>query len=1066
MKKNYLQKFFQFGIFYCLLGIPVLLAGQQRLIKGNVISESGGPLAGVTVLVRNTKVGTTTDVKGDFQINVPSGRDTLEFRYLGYTPLEVGINGHQSISVQLSPQEGKLNEVVVIGYGKESRATLTTAVSKLDSNVLKNIPYANATSALEGTIPGLRVLTSSGQPGAAPNVVLRGGTSITNPAGATPLYVIDGVIREDMNGVNPSDIASIQVLKDAASTAIYGARGSNGVVIVTTKTGQAGRIRVSYNYSLTISQLQKKYPMGSARDYIYFARQGVVNSALATGNNTLLSKLTHAAGYGTGNDLTNNTAFTTMYLTPENEYKLQEGWQSMPDPLDSSKTIIFKGTDWQDVLFRTAISNNHYLSFSGGSDKATFDAGVGWLDDQGIAITTGYKRFTGHLYGQLQVRNNLKLFARVSYANTNDHEVYNINQIFERSLGLPPTAKLRYEDGTLAPGFNRSLGNPLYHLNRLKSQNNSSILTLSMGGDWTILPGLDFQPTASLYAVQGITNSFQMSYYNTSTQFIDSRNASAGSSIYWQKQFDGVFTYQKTYNNSHHVEVKAGASFYDRKLYSLAAAGRGAATDLIPTLNASAEPTSVSSSTSQQRLIGYFGRITYNYKYKYLFSANARYDGASNLGNDHKFGFFPGVSVGWNLHREPFWVNVPHQITSLKLRASYGVNGNISNLGDYQAQGAYSAGDQYDGEAAIQNTTLANQNLQWERSRTFDAGADIGLFDGRVSILFDYYRRVTDHLITTLTLPYSTGFSGILTNLGSLGNHGTEIELDAAIIKNNNGFNWNVSFNAARNWNKILKLPDNGVENNRIGGIYVYDRKSRQYTWVGGYQEGHTIGDLYSYKQVSIYPTDKDAENAPVDMLIPGTNKTKFGGDVNWLDADGNDTIDTRDQVYMGNIYPKWTGGFVNTFSYRALSLTIRTDFGIGHTIYNAARVRYDGHLNDDINVYAPDILHSWQKQGDVTNIPRFYWADQSAHNNIYRGNSIFYERGDYLCIREITISYSLGTSPLFKKIGFSSFRIYATGNNLTYFTNYSGLSPESGGTDDGRYPNPRNYILGVNISF
>ncbi|HCH44399.1 MAG TPA: SusC/RagA family TonB-linked outer membrane protein [Algoriphagus sp.] len=1051
----------RFLLLYSLLFIVHLNYAQEvRGISGQVTdATTGEPLPGVNVMIIGTTTGTVTDLDGNFSLQVSEGV-RIRFSYIGYSTKELTTGGQNTYNIQLELDSQNLGEVLVIGYGEQSRETLTSSVSKMDQRVLENIPFANAASAMQGTVSGVRVQTTTGQPGAAPRIIVRGGTSINNPNGAEPLYIIDGVIRNNMNDINPDDIESFQVLKDAAATAIYGARGSNGVVIITTKTGKAGKTSVSYRYTIGVSELWNQYEMASARDYIFFNRTGILR--LAEKNPRQLFRLNQANGFGIGNNLSNNTAFTPQYLTPENEHKLNEGWQSMPDPVDPSKTIIFDEVNWQDVLFRQALTQNHYIQVSGGSEKARFDMGIGYLDNQGVAISTDFKRFTVRMNGDVEVNKKLSVYGRLNFTNSSNNQVFSENQIFQRALGLPPTAKLRYEDGTLAPGQNRSMGNPLYHLNRSKALNATNRITLSAGGIWQILPELSFEPIGSLYFVQGTNNSFQKSFYNNPTQFIDSREASFSNSIYWQKQFDGVFTYTKSLRD-HNIQLKAGGSFYDRQNYSAFASGRGAASDLIPTLNASAEPTAVSSSQSQQRIIGFFGRANYDFNKKYLFSLSARQDGASNLGANNYWGFFPGVSAGWNIHRENFWSRVPEQISSIKLRASYGVNGNIGNLSDFHAQGLYSVGSRYNDGAAILNNRMANQDLRWERSKTLDFGLDMGLFNNRVNLVFDYYNRVTDDLLTNLELPQSTGFSSILTNLGSLQNEGVELELSATLIQKGN-FSWNTSLIGAFNMNTILELPENDNENNRIGGILIYDPITGQYTWRGGLQEGGRLGEMFAYKYLNVFSTNEDAQNAPIDLLVPGSNKQKFGGDVNWADLDKNDTIDSRDRVYAGNIFPKWTGGFHNTIQYKRLSLSIRTDFALGHTIYHETRARFNGQFQGDIGILK-ETTKSWQEQGDQTPFPRYMWADQLAQNNSFRGSTFFHEKGDYLAIREVTLSYNIPQSIL-KPFKIPSLRAYFTGTNLHYFTQYTGLNPEEGGTDSGRYPIPRSFLVGVNVNF
>ncbi|MDQ6481011.1 TonB-dependent receptor [Dyadobacter sp. LHD-138] len=1048
--------------------VPGALAQQQ--VNGVVRSgEDKSVMPFVTIVVKGTQQGVNTDAEGRYSVHAGTGQ-VLIFSFVGYQTQEITLGAQTTVNVFLQPDQKNLNEVVVIGYGSQSRENVTSAISKLDTKVLENVPYANAASALQGSIAGVRVQSTSGQPGAAPRVILRGGTSINNPNGAAPLYVIDGVIRPNMNDISSEEIESMQVLKDAASTAIYGARASNGVVILTTKSGKAGKIRVSYQHNHSFSQLVKGYDLASAADYIAYQRQGVVATSQVSGNSAYLTYLTGSMGFGTGNDLSKNTAYTPQLLTDANRHKLNEGWESMADPLDPSKTIIYKGTDFQDVLFRTSVSQNHHVSLSGGSEKATFSAGLGYMKAEGIAIATKYNRLTFDLNGDLHVNDRLKFFGRMMYSNSGNNQVFSNNSIFERSIGVAPTTKYTYEDGSLAPGLGQSIGNPAYHLDKLKGKNSTDNLSIAIGSHWEILPGLSFDPQLSIYKTDGNSRSFQEAYYNGPTSYISTRAATGTYGKRTQYQADAVLSYAKSFGKGHNLDAKVGLSFFQRDTVSLYAAGQGASSDLIPTLNSSAVPVSVSGSESQQVLVGYFSRINYDYNGKYMVSFSARYDGASNLGATHQWGFFPGVSAGWNLHKEEFWKNIPENLLRLKLRASYGINGNISGLGDFQSQGQYGVGSQYNGNAGITNTILPNPNLQWERSKTIDFGTDIGLIDNRINIMFDYYRRVTDNLITNLSLPQSTGFAAVSTNLGSLENKGVELEIRAAILPVSSTLQWVVSFNAAKTKQKILKLPDNLNENNRIGGVQIWDEKLGALAWKGGLQEGGRVGDMFSYKQLGIYATDEEAAKAPVDNLISRARKTKYGGDVNWLDADGNGIIDATDRVYVGNPYPVWTGGFSNSLTYKGINLFVRMDYTTGHTIFNYPRAQMIGQFQGDVAI-SKEALGSWKKPGDVTDVPKYYWADQNAQNNLFRGalsanggNSRYYESGDFLSLREVSLSYELPKS-LLRKVKVSNLRFNLTANNLGYLTKYKGLNPEDGGTDRGRYPIPRTFILGVNVS-
>jgi len=1052
---------------YCIALILLFCSSAyaQTTVTGTVKDIRGEVLPGVSVKLKNGSAGVSTDQNGKYSINLPDSNGILVFTFIGMQMQEEAVGGRNVISITLTDDIASMAEVVVVGYGSQSRETVTTSISKLDNKVLANVPFANVASALQGTLSGVRVQTTSGMPGSAPRIIIRGGTSINNPDGAAPLYVVDGVIRNNINTIDQSDIESLQVLKDAAATSIYGARASNGVVIISTKSGKSGRAIIDYRYDMTISNNVEEYDLLSARDYIYYQRLGIYRSATFGNKPAQLSILSTASSAGTGNDLTNNTAYSTQYLTPQNQHKLKDGWQTMPDPIDPSKTIIFSDFDFQNTLYRTGVSGNHSITASGGTEKGTFSAGLGYLNNDGIVITTNFKRLNGHINGDFNIRDNLKVFGRLLYANSQDNNPTNANT-FGRSLGLPPTAKYKFEDGTFAPGQSSSLGNNEYLLNTVDRKNVGDDLTLAFGAQLKILPGLTFDPQISWWQTSGDSRNFQKAFWNGPLSYVVSRAATSSYTKNLQKQADAVFTYIKSIKNSHNFEAKAGFSYFNSASNSLSASGRDAATDLIPTLNASALPVSVSSSETEQLIYGYFGRLNYDFNQKYLLSLTARYDGASNLGNAYKWGLFPGVSIGWNVHKEGFWSNLPQDLLRLKLRASYGVNGNISGLGPYTAQGQYSVGAQYGGFAAVQNTVIANSELQWEQSKTVDFGLDLGIFDSRVNIMFDIYRRETNNLLASLALPHSTGFSSTLTNLGSLENKGIELELNTRIMPSASSFQWDIGFNISKVTNKILKLPNNGVANNRIGGVQVWDQKTGTYVWKGGLQEGGSMGDYYTYKMLGVYATDADAASAPIDKLTPIADKKLYGGDAIIADLDGNNIIDTRDQVYAGNIYPTWTGGFSNSFRYKNLGLYIRTDFTTGQTIYNYTRLSLIAQLQGD-NGLSKEVLRSWQKQGDVTDIPQFVYADQQVRNKLFRnggGNTEFYERGDYLAIRELTLTYDLPKA-LLQRVKISGLRLNVTGHNLNYFTKFSGLNPEYGGRDSGRYPIPRNIIFGLNVT-
>ena len=409
----------------------------------------------------------------------------------------------------------------------------------------------------------------------------------------------------------------------------------------------------------------------------------------------------------------------------------------------------------------------------------------------------------------------------------------------------------------------------------------------------------------------------------------------------------------------------------------------------------------------------------------------------------------------------------------MKLRGSYGVNGNITGMGPYTAQGEYSVGQgRYMWVNGIANTVLPNEDLQWEESKTFDVGVDVGLFDQRVDVIFDYFNRRTDNLVTQLPMPLSSGFDVITTNYGSLNNRGIEVEVKVQVMPKKSELQWELGFNASHVKTKIRKLPENGVERNRVGGYYAWNPEINDYDWVGGLQEGGRIGDLFAWKSLGIYATDEEAKADPVvDMMDPYEDKTKYGGDTRWYDADGNGEINEKDICYMGNTYPKWTGGISSSWSWKNFDLYLRMDYMTGHTIFNEQKIFLCGRWAGNLNIPQEMIDKSWKNQGDVAALPVYI---PNEDYNLWRGgdwyglgmmNSEFYESGNYLCIRELTLGYRLPLTGVMNKI-FQNLKVNVTGNNLHYFTKYSGANPEFGGKDAGRYPLPRNVIFGVSATF
>ena len=1069
---------------------------QNLTIKGVVLDETGQSVIGATVLEEGTENGTITNLDGEFFLTVAKGK-SLVISYIGFETQRIRVVNEKQLKIILHEDSELLDEVVVVGYGvKQKRSTMTTAISKMDQKVLQNAALSNAAQALQGTVSGLRVTNTSGAPGSAPTIVLRGGAGIESAG--SPLVVVDGVVRS-MSDINPSDIESIQVLKDAASTAIYGARANNGVILVQTKKGKAGHTQVSYKFKGGMNFARKGYEYMDAENYIRFGRLGRMYSGGS------ITDIDNTRGYGAVYGANNPEQYSIRYLDG-NENLLQEGWKQMTDPV-TGRQIVFKdyGTTLRDEVYKDpAFTQDHYLSFNGGSEKGTFAASLGYYSEDGTVKGTEYRRFSGTLNGNYKVLPILNIKGGVSFSTSTAPELYydDMADLFERMQSMEPTWKPFFDDGSPNYGYGKRDGNPLYWLDKLTNKNNTRKTTLNIGADLELVKDkLFLRENSSIYYEDYTRELFDKEYrdyWNVNTE----RKASFAYQRTIQQQHSVQLEYTDTFKENHNFSAMLGGEYFENQYTEYSGSGQGAPFDDIPTLNASGNENMTAYSYREgYRIASFFGRVTYDYKRRYLFTAVARYDGISRL-SDNRWGFFPGVSAGWNIHEEAFFHDSPiaNVVSTLKPRISYGINGNVNGISNYDVYGLYgqaSGTHPYNGVNGILNTAVINSQLRWEKSKSFEAGLDLGFLNNRFNLILDYYNRTTSDLLTDVNLPGYTGFDSFKTNLGTLRNSGFEVEGNLNLITNPKGFNWNFSFNASYVFNKIVKLPDNGNENNRQGGSQVWDPASQQVIWVGGYQEGHTLGDIYAYQQVKILRDENEVAQLAgnrIDMIaglygpnVSEADRQRYGltkpieaGDVLWADLNGDNVIDQLDRVKVGNIYPKWTGGFSTTLSYKNVSLYGRFDFAVGHTILNMVAMRSIGQSVGFKNIIA-DGLDCWTAENPDTDLPKSYYDDSTNKKNIYRDtagsditsvdnrSSRFYEKGDYLALRELTLSWKLPAKWI-SKIHITDASLYVTGQNLFYITGYSGTSPEAPlvypGVDTGRYPTPRTVLVGASVSF
>jgi TonB-linked SusC/RagA family outer membrane protein len=1086
----------------CCFLFSAAVRAQTKSISGKIFSEADGkPLQGVSVMVKGKTTGTQTGPEGTFTLNA-APTDVLVFSFTGYATQEVKPGNASTIELFLKAVEtAKMDEVVVVGYGTQSRRNVTSSIAKLDNQVLATAPRSNLGSALQGTISGLQVVNATGQPGASPNILLRGGASINSPG--SPLVVVDGIIRA-YNDISSEDVASIEVLKDAAATAIYGARANNGVILITTKQGKAGKSEISYKFTQGFNKRRAGYNYLGAKDYIYLNRLGNLNSGRT------LAQVNSSRGYGLLTDAANLASFDIRKYDGTNADLLGKGWDTVGDPYGG--TIIFKDHkgEVENIVFQNTKTQDHYINVMGGNEKGKYFASFDYYKEDGVIIGSSYKRYSGDINGSYKIKPNVEVSSGVNMSTSSQVGTIGgeVNTLY-RSMAIWPTLNPWLDSAKLSPnpGNGISDGNPKYWLGKTDRNNEVNRITANASVKWDIIRGLYIKTTGSAYLFEAINESFNRATQLYSNIFATppsfsstSRASSSNFTRDFQKQFNAIINYTKTIGANHNINAMLGAEYFGTKAYSVQAAGTNAPTDDITTVNAATTFVAGDnfSSKSEYRIISSFGRLNYDYDQKYLLSLVYRQDGVSSLAEANRTGFFPGMSAGWNVHREKFFAQsgISNIITTLKPRISYGQNGNVAGLGRYEVQGGYGSTGLYNGNAGFLNTGIINSDLRWEKSKTTDVGVDIGFLKNRITFVFDYYNRETSDLLTNLPLPSYTGFGSVRTNLGSYQNKGYEFTVSANVLNQPGGLKVDVSANASFVKNKVLQLPFNGNEKNRQGGLQVFDPVTGKVVWVGGTQEGQPLGAIYAFKQVSIFANDGEIAKiagSRKDLVagISGPGST-YGtgkitpGDVNWEDVDKNDTIDSRDQVYIGNIFPKWTGGFSTSVAYKGFSLFANFDYALGHTIYNDLMARTLGNYQGTFNYF--DLQKSaWSPTNTNTDIPKVYFADQvaapngkknytrinNANANLNGNNSRFYEKGDYLACREISLSYNFGRSLLSKTKVLTNARVFASVNNLFYVTKFTGPTPEpptvggvTTGVYTGTYPTAKSFVLGAHITF
>lgn len=1088
IKFNILRVLFLSMLMLSTLGLAT--AQTRHSVTGKVTDNAGEPMVGAAVIEQGTTNGTTTDLDGNYTLTVKSGKSVLVFSSLGYISENISINGKAKVNAVLSEDAISMSEAVVTGYGRTvTKDKLTAAISKVSGDVLERGAHSNPLQALAGTVTGVRVATTSGQPGSTPSIIIRGGAALDGTG--TPLYVIDGVQKDGMEDINSNDIESIEILKDAAATALYGAKANAGVVLVTTKRGNIGKSEISFKANVGMNYLRKTSEFLEADDYLYYMRL----AAYRSGN---IAALSAAGPYGTGNDYSadgNKSAagvYSTMFLTDSNAFLLDQGYKQMTDPI-TGKTIIYNEFTSSDVSVRDmSLTQDYNISASGGNDKGRYYASLGYYDESGFPVISYYKRLSFNVNGSYKITPWLESTSQFNFSRSQNRRVVDYisgdeKNFFGIMFSAPPTMRQYNPDGDpVICTTNWENGNWDAAQDSFYRRNTLYRFTMNQSLKFNITNHLSLKVNGIWYFNMKEAEKFNRVYISRPGVYNSDRGASASYSRMLSQTYNAIAGYENSWND-HNLNVIVGFEYYDKYNFGFSAAGAGADSDdfislgyIDKTDSKNITKISMNSTHLQERSMSVFGNASYDYKGKYLFSFSARYDGYSKLVNN-KWGFFPGVSAAWNIHKEGFMEDTKSWLSGLKLRAGYGQNGNVNILaGPYDLQGNYGKTGNYEDEYGILINKLPYPDLRWEKTTSVDVAVEAS-FLHRYRVSVGFYNKLTSDLLATVPFPSSAGVGNQYTNNGSVRNRGLEMEFDATVYSDKD---WKVQIggNATYMRSKIMKLPDNGNENNRQGGSQVYDR-SGNLVWVGGKQEGREYGVSYAYQMVDIVRNEADlqkyawyVDTTPAAGTIYGpaawatltaaeqsAGQQLCPGDAVFYDVNGDKVIDQYDQVYMGNTIPHWVGGLNLSVSWKGLSLQARFDFAADYVAYNSRKKWYMALSQGTFNTLK-ESKDTWSEDRPNAKYPILMYADHLYRNN-FRASNIFIDDSSYLCARDVALSYSL-PARWTQKIRMKDLTVSVTGQNLFYLTRSSLYSPEYGVNGDGGYSIPRTVLFGVKVTF
>lgn len=1004
---------------------------QSRTITGKVTSKDDGTgLPGVTVKVKGGTVGTQTDVDGSYKLDLPQDAQSLEFSFVGYATQTITIGNQSVIDVKLATDDTELGEVVVVGYGTQNKKELTGSIGSVNTKELQNVPLTSIDQTLQGRVAGVLTTQNSGTPGGGITIRVRGTGSITGSS--EPLYVVDGVPintgdysrtgvgnqgTNALADLNPSDIQSMEVLKDAAAAAIYGSRASNGVVLITTKRGSAGKTKINFGYYTGFQEAWKKLGVITGQQYVDLIKEQTVNRF---GAGVLPSAL---------------------------------GLQG----LDGNATA---STNWQNEIFRTSSISQYDLSMSGGNESTKFMVSGTYFKNDGIVLGSTFDRMNARVNLDHNLSKKIKVGANLGLTRSTQNRLNNDNNIYgvvSTAILMGPHIPVKNASGAYAKDPNSSTENPVAAANLPTQLYITNRIIGNVYAEYEVIKGLSLRTSFGTDFQAIKEDNFYPSTLNQGAP------RGLGRSNYIQDAMwlnENTLNYRKTFADKHNLNVLLGTSIQESVYERIEATASDFPSDDLPRLESGAVKTVANSFGTSWGLVGYFARLNYDYAGKYILGFSVRTDGSSRFGTNKQFGTFPSVSAAWRISEEAFLKNVSW-LSDLKLRGSWGLTGN-QEIGNFTSRGLWGSGvgnrANYNAIAGLTPTQMENRDLSWEKSTAINGGIEAGFLNGRFNLSVDYFVRDVSDLLLNRQLPLTSGFNTISANIGGIRNSGLEASITTTNVRTKD-FTWTTNFNVAVIRNEVTALYNNQA----FAAGFA--------SWV---QVGQPLGAFRGFRVDRIFQTQEEINTLNAEARAKSGNPAAFyqtnltaPGDIKFKDLNGDGRITADDQEVLGNAQPDYYGGLTNTLSYKGLELMFFFQFNQGNKIYNNTRAFSEG--MNSVFGSTDGVLRRWTPTNTNTDVPRAVFNDPNQNRRV---SDRWLEDGSFIRLKNISLSYSLPTS-IIEKVKLRSVRVYVSGQNLLTITNYKGFDPEvstfnatntSPGTDFLTFPQARTYTFGFNI--